>query len=208
MPPRLRDPQRSGVDHGAGTDEASSHGSARHRSAGKFRPSVATQLTQSPWFLTRVRPNLPSTKSVTDEFRTVCQFGDFRKQYGKLRVNTTVDFWSAVDALVLAHRIVIDRAANSPHPQSSQHVYPLDYGYLEGSRSNDGEGVDVWVGTLAVPQVVGLVCTVDTPKSEVEVKFLVGCSRADIALIEDFFARLKMPCLTLVRDSGQAGVLP
>ena len=26
-------------------------------------------------------------------------------------------------------------------------VYPLDYGYLEGTSAMDGEGVDVWVGT-------------------------------------------------------------
>lgn len=118
----------------------------------------------------------------------------------------TADFWSAVDALVSQHRIVIDRAANSPHPMSPQHIYPLDYGYLDRTRSSDGEGIDIWTGTLPDRRVVGIICTLDAPKSEVEVKLLLGCSRAEIASIQDFFARMKMACLTLLRDSVHGGL--
>ena len=111
------------------------------------------------------------------------------------------DFWADVDRLVQQHQVMVDRVANSAHPSSPQHLYPLDYGYLEGTRSNDGEGVDVWVGTLPVRQVMGVVCTVDGLKGEMEVKLLLGCTPADIATIHDFFSRLQMGCRIWLRDS-------
>ena len=111
------------------------------------------------------------------------------------------DFWADVDALVERHRVVIDRPANSPHPASPEHIYPLDYGYLEDTRSNDGEGVDVWVGTLPVRRAVGVVCTVDGLKGEVEIKLLLGCSPAEIATVHDFFSQLQMGSRVWLRDS-------
>ena len=111
------------------------------------------------------------------------------------------DFWGDLDRLVHQHRVVVDRAANSAHPASPQHIYPLDYGYLEGTRSGDGEGVDVWVGTMPAREVVGVVCTVDGLKCEVEVKLLLGCSPAEIATVQVFFSQLQMGCRIWLRDS-------
>jgi inorganic pyrophosphatase len=111
-----------------------------------------------------------------------------------------VDFWADLDALVQQHPVVIDRAALSRHPRSPQHVYPLDYGYLDGTRADDGEGVDVWVGTLPARGVVGIVCTVDGVKSEVEVKLLLGCSRAEIAVVDAFLTQLQMGHRVWLRD--------
>jgi inorganic pyrophosphatase len=112
----------------------------------------------------------------------------------------TPDFWSDVDTLIQRHSVVIDRAANSAHPASPKYTYPLDYGYLEGTRSDDGEGVDVFVGTLPARRVVGVVCTVDGLKSEVEVKLLLGCSPDEIKSVHDFFSQLQMGCGVWLRD--------
>ena len=35
------------------------------------------------------------------------------------------------------------------HPRYPQIVYELDYGYLDGTKSSDNEGIDVWLGTYA-----------------------------------------------------------
>ena len=40
----------------------------------------------------------------------------------------------------------------------------------------DGEGVDVWVGTSPVNGLDALLCVVDLPKGEVEVKLLLRCT--------------------------------
>lgn len=93
-------------------------------------------------------------------------------------------FWRQLDELVRGHDLVIEREKGSFHPRYCACVYPLDYGYLCGTRSGDGGQVDVWVGDLDGHQVTGLICTVDTTKSDVEIKILLGCSReeADQAL--------------------------
>jgi inorganic pyrophosphatase len=106
-----------------------------------------------------------------------------------------------LDALVERHRIVVDRPATSVHPVSPQAVYPLDYGYLDGTRSGDGEGIDVWVGTLAERRVVGVVCAVDGLKDEVEIKLLLGCSSSEIDSIQAFFSQqLRMGCRVWLRE--------
>lgn len=85
-------------------------------------------------------------------------------------------FWRHLDTLLAAHRLVIDRPAGSVHPRYPNYVYPLDYGYLEGTSAADGHGIDVWVGSLAERKLVGVICTVDVVKRDTEVKLLLGCT--------------------------------
>ena len=84
-------------------------------------------------------------------------------------------FWQALDDLLAQSRIVIDRPAGSAHPRFPDIVYPLDYGYLEGTASMDGEGIDVWTGH-AGRRLDAVVCTVDLLKRETELKLLIGCT--------------------------------
>jgi hypothetical protein len=56
-------------------------------------------------------------------------------------------FWRALDALVAASAVVVDRPRGSRHPRYPERTYPLDYGFLDGTRSGDGAGVDVWLGS-------------------------------------------------------------
>ena len=92
-------------------------------------------------------------------------------------------FWEQLDKLVSEHRIVIDRARGSTHPRYPEWTYPLDYGYLHGTTSGDGAGIDVWRGSLADATLTAVVCCVDGEKRDVEIKLLVGCSRDEIASI-------------------------
>ncbi len=86
------------------------------------------------------------------------------------------EFWRKLDNLVAACPLKIDRPQGSAHPRYHAVIYPFDYGYLEGTRSGDGDGVDVWVGSLPEGRVTGVVCTVDAKKRDVEVKILLGCT--------------------------------
>lgn len=88
--------------------------------------------------------------------------------------------------LVSASRIVIDRPQGSAHPRMPTTIYPFDYGYLEGTVSGDGQGIDVWVGSLAKRDVTGVVCTVDTDKRDAEIKILLGCSRSEMVRVLSF----------------------
>jgi inorganic pyrophosphatase len=90
------------------------------------------------------------------------------------------DFWEYLD------RLVIDRPRGSHHPRYPDLIYPVDYGYLEGTTTVDGGGVDVWVGTLPEKSLTALVLTVDLHKRDVEVKLLLGCSEVEQQTILDF----------------------
>lgn len=71
---------------------------------------------------------------------------------------------------------MIDRPRGSAHPRYPDLIYPLDYGYLGGTRAADGGGIDVWVGSAADRWVTGVLCTVDGVKRDAEIKVLLGCT--------------------------------
>lgn len=89
---------------------------------------------------------------------------------------TQVDFWRNLDQLAADAKLIIDRPAGSRDPRYPEFVYPLDYGYLEGTKSPDGGGIDVWVGTLPEKTVTAALACVDLHKRDAEVKILVGCT--------------------------------
>jgi inorganic pyrophosphatase len=95
-------------------------------------------------------------------------------------------FWSVVERLVTTSEIVIDRPKGSTHPRYPNLVYPLDYGYLESTRSGDGAGIDVWVGSLPEKEVTGVVVSVDVQKRDAEIKVLVACTPGEARVVLAF----------------------
>jgi inorganic pyrophosphatase len=83
--------------------------------------------------------------------------------------------WSALDVLVAASQIIVDRPRGSAHPRYPEFIYPLDYGYLAGTTSPDGGGIDVWLGSLPERRVTAVICNEDLAKRDSEVKLLLGC---------------------------------
>lgn len=96
------------------------------------------------------------------------------------------DFWKAIDTLVSSGTIVIDRPKGSTHPRYPAIQYALDYGYLENTASMDGEGIDLWRGSLPEPRVNAIICTVDLMKRDSEIKLLVGCTEDEMQTVLRF----------------------
>lgn len=90
-------------------------------------------------------------------------------------------FWQLLDGLTAEHETVIDRPKGSRHPRYPHVVYPLDYGYLMGSKAMDGGGIDLWLGSDADRRVKGIICTVDRLKGDAEIKLLIGCTEEEAA---------------------------
>jgi inorganic pyrophosphatase len=106
------------------------------------------------------------------------------------------EFWSAIEALAEKSEIVIDRPKGSTHPRFLDVSYPLDYGYLAGTRSGDQSGIDLWMGSLDEPRVSAIVCTIDLNKSDAEIKILLGCTKSEANQI-----------LAFHNQGGQSGIL-
>jgi inorganic pyrophosphatase len=81
-------------------------------------------------------------------------------------------------------------------------LYPLDYGYLEGTTSSDGTEIDVWLGSEADHALRGVLLSADLVKHDAEIKLLLGCTEQDIELIADFM-RSENSGLLVVKRSVQ-----
>jgi len=93
------------------------------------------------------------------------------------------EFWKALEKLVAGSEIVIDRPRGSAHPKYPGFIYPIDYGYLKGTSSMDGNEIDVWKGSKLSEEIDGIICTVDLCKQDSEMKVLIGCTEEEKAVI-------------------------
>ena len=108
-------------------------------------------------------------------------------------------FWTCLDSLIQSTRVVVDRPKGSTHPRYPSIVYPLDYGYLEGTTSGDGAGIDIWRGSLPEGQLDAIVCTVDVLKRDVEIKLLLGCTAEEQDAICGFHNDSESMAATLIK---------
>ncbi len=92
--------------------------------------------------------------------------------------------------LLETNAIILDRPKGTRHPRHPKMIYPLDYGYVEGTSAADGDGIDVWVGSLGIKTLTGILCTFDTIKHDAEIKLLIGCSMDDVKCIQDFLSQM------------------
>jgi len=104
-------------------------------------------------------------------------------------VDVSRQFWAHLEKLVKTSEVVLDRPQGSHHPRYPAIVYPLDYGYLTDTRSDDGDSTDVWVGSSTEREITGIVCSVDIAQRDTEIKILLGCTPDDIDIIADFHSR-------------------
>lgn len=111
------------------------------------------------------------------------------------------DFWQALDTLVATSELVLDRPRGTPHPRYPDFTYPYDYGYLAGTRSGDGQGIDAWIGSLPERSVTGIIYTVDLHKRDAEIKLLLGCTPEEADAIAAIHARGTQSAMLVLRPS-------
>jgi inorganic pyrophosphatase len=94
--------------------------------------------------------------------------------------NNNEAFFETLEQLIREHGITIDRPKGSAHPRFPDLIYPINYGYINNTQSQDGDGIDVFLGDDESAEVVGIICTVDTVKRDSEVKVLYKCTEENI----------------------------
>jgi coenzyme F420-0:L-glutamate ligase/coenzyme F420-1:gamma-L-glutamate ligase len=122
-------------------------------------------------------------------------------------LNGLEDFWAAFDRLVANSRIVIDRPKGSHHPRYPDIIYPSDYGYLAGTASMDGGGIDIWVGSLVERKLEAVIFTVDLNKRDSEVKLLLGCTRQETQEILKLLNEKSMRAILVQRHGAGRSLL-
>jgi inorganic pyrophosphatase len=110
-------------------------------------------------------------------------------------------FWSRLDDLINTSEIVIDRPKGTAHPKFPNLIFPLDYGYLKGTTTVDGGGIDLWIGNAPHRKLTAIGCTVDTKKKDAEIKLLIGCYEDDITTIEKFHNGVYMSAIIVRRGN-------
>ncbi|MDR0693539.1 MAG: hypothetical protein LBF49_03155 [Puniceicoccales bacterium] len=89
-------------------------------------------------------------------------------------------FFETFERLIREHGITIDRPRGTSHPRFPSLIYPIDYGFINGTQSQDGEGIDVFEGDGKGVGVVGIICSIDTVNGDSEVKVLYNCTEENI----------------------------
>ncbi len=118
------------------------------------------------------------------------------------------DFWQQLERLIATSRIVIDRPRGTAHPRFPAVVYPLDYGYLDGTTTVDGGGVDLWRGASGASTLVGVICTADLLKRDAEIKLLLGCTPDEIHTALDFHNGASQRALLVPRPHAPENKTP
>lgn len=108
-------------------------------------------------------------------------------------------FWQVLDTLIETSNIKIDRPKGSAHPRYTHLIYPLDYGYLDNTTGGDGDGIDVWLGSLPGQKFDAVICTADKHKRDSEIKILLGCTPKEKETIITFLNSNEMGAMLIDR---------
>ncbi len=109
--------------------------------------------------------------------------------------------WQAWEQWIRAAGLTIDRPLLAAHPVWKEIVYPMNYGFVNGTTASDGEGVDIFVGTEPLG-LVGLIVTYDVRKGDREVKLLYDCAPGEIYTAQGFlnFDQTRMAGFLVLRQ--------
>jgi inorganic pyrophosphatase len=104
----------------------------------------------------------------------------FKRINNNTMANNNEAFFEKLEQLIREHGVTIDRPKGTAHPRFPDRIYPINYGYINDTQSQDGDGIDVFLGDDKAAGVVGIICTVDIVKLDSEVKVLYKCDEDNI----------------------------
>ena len=106
-------------------------------------------------------------------------------------------FFKNLEKLITENGILIERKAGTSHPNFPDFLYTVDYGHINGTRSRDGNEIDIFVGTCN-NGVFGVLVTLDMYKKDSEIKVLFNCNDDEISKTLLMMNHYPMSCI-LVR---------
>jgi len=95
-------------------------------------------------------------------------------------------FWEYLEKIIKDNGIITDRPKGTRHPKYNDMVYITDYGYIKNTKSADGGGIDVFLGTDNNKNIDTIFCIIDLLKKDSEIKILIGCTEEEKTKIYNF----------------------
>lgn len=95
-------------------------------------------------------------------------------------------FWEYLERITADNEMVIDRPKGTKHPAYNDMVYPVDYGYIKNTKSMDGQGIDIFIGSEKSKRLDAIICIIDMLKKDSEIKIVLGCTENEKVKIYDF----------------------
>jgi len=89
-------------------------------------------------------------------------------------------FFNSLTNLVKDSGYTVERPKGSQHPRYPEYIYPLDYGYINDTKSSDGDEIDVWIGSMGNQTINGIIISFDPVKKDSEMKLCVGCTEEEL----------------------------
>ncbi|MNS93549.1 Inorganic pyrophosphatase [compost metagenome] len=93
--------------------------------------------------------------------------------------------WQGWERAIAEKGITFDRPQFSRHPDYPEIVYPLNYGFVNETPGEDGQELDIFVGS-APSGLVAYERTVDHMKGDTEIKLLYNCTPQEVYLVHGF----------------------
>ena len=109
------------------------------------------------------------------------------------------EFWEYLEKIVNENEIIIDRPKGTRHPKYNGIIYIVDYSYIKNTKSMDGNGIDVFIGSEIKQNIDAIICSIDMLKKDSEIKILIGCTEKEKIEIYDFLNNSKFFKAILVR---------
>jgi inorganic pyrophosphatase len=116
-----------------------------------------------------------------------------------MEMHPSPSFWEHLEKLIASSPLKIDHPKGTCHPRYPEMVYPIDYGYLEGTVAANSSGIDVWLGCSGNHVLSGVIVTVDLHKRDTEIKLLLGCAEDEVQTMLDFHNTKTMQAMLVSR---------
>ena len=102
------------------------------------------------------------------------------KGYTMIEFENNAYFWQKLDTLYLSSGYQITRKKGEGHPRFQNLIYPVDYGYINDTKSFGKDGVSIYAGSGNRYEISALVVAADILIKELDVKVLVGCTEEEV----------------------------
>lgn len=108
--------------------------------------------------------------------------------------------WPRWERVIDQRGVTIERPRGARHPDHASIIYPIDYGYVNGTLATDERELDVFVGTASTG-LVGAIGAIDYRKGDTELKLIYNCGPTEVYLVNGFinFDRNLMEGVLLLR---------